>query len=153
MRAAATLVIDASVAVKWVVTAEVLSDRAQALLTDALNAGKALVGPPHLTSEVANALYRRVRSQDPARHLTANEAEQALGAFLAIPITAVTPGGLYERAFAFARLRALPSLYDALYVVLAQLGGTELWTADERLIAALGSSAPWVHALATYPIS
>ena len=60
--------------------------------------------------------------------------------------------GLYEHALAFAQRFTLPSVYDALYAVLAQRGGVELWTADQRLLSALGAGAPWVHAPATDPV-
>ena len=30
-------------------------------------------------------------------------------------------------------------------------GGVDLWTADQRLLNALGTAAPWVRALSTYP--
>ena len=146
----APVVVDASVAVKWVLTAEDLTVQAQALLTDSLQAGRALAGPPRLPGEVANALYQRVRSQEPSRPLTDDEAWEALTTFLAIPVQALAPDQLYQQAFEFARTANLPSLYDSLYVALARLLGAELWTADRRLLAALGSAAPWVRYIGDY---
>lgn len=63
----------------------------------------------------------------------------------------MTPPDLYPRAFAFACDDKLPSICDSLYVVAAQLMEVELWTADRRLLLALGSGAPWVHFLGDYP--
>lgn len=152
MTATDTVVVDASVAVKWVVTTEALAAQAAALIVDSLNVGRVLTGPPHLRGEVANALYQRLRSQDAARHLTSNEADRALADFLAIPLTVLDPPGLYEAALAFAREHHLPSLYDGFYVVLAQQLQAELWTADQRLLTSIGATAPWVRALAGYPL-
>jgi len=36
-------------------------------------------------------------------------------------------------------------MYDAIYVVLAELVQVPLWTGDRRLFNAVRSSAPWVH--------
>jgi predicted nucleic acid-binding protein len=143
--------VDASVALKWVVTAEAFADLAQALYRDCLAAGRRLVGPPHLTGEVTNALYQRVRTQNPDRQLTETEAREALSAFLALGVELLTTPDLYEQAFSFARAHTLPSVYDALYVVFAQTLGTELWTADQRLLAALDGAAPWVRFIGDYP--
>ena len=147
------VVVDASVALKWVVPAEELARQAQALLADTLHAGQAIVGPPHLPGEVGNALFQRVRSQEPARHLTDEEAREALATFLTIPVQLLAPPELYERALTFALTHNLPSLYDSLYVVLAQILGAELWTADRRLLTALGSNTPWVRFIGEYPLT
>lgn len=145
--------VDASVAVKWVITVENLSDHAQALLRDCTRTGRRVIAPPHMAGEVANALYQKVRSRDPNRHLTVDEALEALTAFTAVNVQSYFPTGLYERALAFAAAHGLPSLYDSLYVVLAQLLGVELWTADRRLLDALGGSSPWVRFIGDYPLS
>lgn len=144
--------VDASVAVKWVVTTEVHAAQAAALLADSLAAGRPLIGPPYLHGEVANALYQRARSHAPARRLASDEADRSLRMYFTIPIVLLSPPGLYEQAFAIASQYQLPSLYDAMYVTLAQRTGIELWTADQRLLTALGSEAPWVRDLSTYPL-
>lgn len=142
--------VDASVAIKWVV-AEEFSEQANALLAQSV--AQPIVGPPHLSSEVANALYQRTRRTATPTTLAPEEAEQALERFLALGIELLSPAGLYARAFAFARTHALPSLYDTLYVVLAQMLGVALWSADRRLLATASGAAPWVHAISDYPPS
>jgi predicted nucleic acid-binding protein len=57
----------------------------------------------------------------------------------------------HERAFLFARDNRLPSLYDSLYVVLAQMMEVTLWTADQRLFTTAALVAPWVHWIGDYP--
>jgi predicted nucleic acid-binding protein len=86
-----------------------------------------------------------LRTTVAARRITEAEAERALAAFLSLPIT------LLVRAFAFAKTHRLPSIYDSLYVVLAQMTNTELWTGDKRLINAVGKVAPWIRFIGDYP--
>ena len=146
------IVIDANVAVKWVIDEE-STDRARALLEDSRRERRPLVGPPMLTSEVVNVIYQRLRSRDPDRHITQAEAERALTEFLSIPIQLLAPAGLYEDGFALARDRGLTNTYDSLYVVLAEMLGVEMWTDDQALLRALGSAVPEVHAIGEYPIA
>jgi predicted nucleic acid-binding protein len=143
-----TVVVDASVAIKWVVEEE-FSEQAEALLSDA--ASSAIVGPPALITEVANALYQRTRRRDPKTRLTVEEAEAALARLLGLGIQLVSSDSLYPQAFAFARQHGLPDLYDTLYVVLAQRLGTDLWTDDRKLLDAVRHLAPWVRWIKDYP--
>ena len=149
---AAALAVDASVAVKWVVPAEIFSEQARALLRDCLAARQPIVVPPHFAGEVSNAIYQRLRSNDPTKHIERGEAEEALANFLGTPFEVCAPDGLAQRAFAFAADHALPTVYDSLYVTLAHILGVELWTADGRLLGALGDAAPWVRFIADYPV-
>ena len=143
------LVVDASVAVKWVIV-EAFSAQADALLTDALRAHRQIVGPPTLLAEVTNAIYQRQRRR--AHGITPTEAERAVAQFLRLGIALLTPADLYPQAFAFARTHQLTNVYDSLYVVLAQTLGTELWTDDQALLRALGTAAPWVRSIRDYPL-
>ncbi len=137
------VVVDASVAVKWVIDEE-HTDLARALLVD--GARRPIFGPPHLASEVTNALYQQFRRG----HISAEEAEEALDRFLALGVQVASPPGLYRQAFAFARTHALRSSYDAEYVVLARMVGADLWTDDRVLLRAVGPSAPWVRWIGDY---
>jgi predicted nucleic acid-binding protein len=147
----ASLAVDASVAAKWVLQEE-FTDRAQALLGVTIRAGQPPIGPPHLLAETTNVIYRRRLRADPATRITDEQADQALADLLAIPVRLLAPADLYERAFDFARTYQLATIYDSLYVVCAQLLGVELWTADRRLLDALGAAAPWVRSIAEYPL-
>ena len=145
-----SVVVDASVAVKWVLPEE-WTDRAQALMAASIQARQRLVGTPHLFIEVVNAIYQRRRGA-PQERLSEIEADQALARFLAFPLELLSPTPLYEQAFAFARTHGLSNVYDSAYVVLAQLLNTTLWTADETLLNALGTAAPWVRFIGAYPL-
>jgi predicted nucleic acid-binding protein len=147
----AAVVVDASVAVKWVLP-EARTDRAQALMAASIQARQRLVGTPHLAIEVVNAIFQRRRRGPPEERLSEAEADQALARFLAFPLELLSPASLYEQAFAFARTHRLSNVYDSAYVVLAQLLNTTLWTADETLLNALGTAAPWVRFLGAFPL-
>ena len=142
--------VDASVAIKWVLTAEVLSEQAEALLLDSLAARRPILAAPHLPSEVSSALYQRTRTRGPLRHISEQEAEEALDTFLSYPVQLVTGADLYREAVLFAMAHRLPSIYDVLYIVAARITDVELWTADQRLLNAVGSAAPWVRPIADY---
>ncbi len=144
-----TVVVDASVAIKWVVQEE-FSEQADALLAAAASA--AIAGPPAIITEVANALYQRTRRRDPTTRLTTEEAEKALARFLAIGVQLVFSDDLYQEAFAFARDRGLKNLYDGMYVVVAQRLNAPLWTDDRELLDAAWRIAPWVRWIKDYPL-
>lgn len=141
------IVVDASVSLKWVL-AEEHAVQAQALLAQCHREGLRIAVPPHLLSEVGNALYQRLRR----RHLTSEEAVEAYTTFLQLPLDVLRPAQLYEQSFSFAQTYQLPSVYDSLYVVLAHQLGTTLWTADQRLLNTVGSRVPWVQSIAAYPL-
>ena len=144
------VVIDASLAVKWVLP-EPDSDRADALWAEASRANLLVLSAPHFPGEVANAIYQRVRSTDPSKHLDFPDAEQALRRFRTYAVTLSDPPDLVSEAFNFAHAHGLVGVYDALYVVLGRLHDAELWTADERLLTQLAGRAPWVRRLRDYP--
>jgi predicted nucleic acid-binding protein len=145
------IVFDASVGVKWVLDEE-FSDRAESLLAATIRRRQRIVGPPHFITEVCNVLHQRRRSRDDSLRISEEEADKALTRFLNFPIQIVAPSGLYQRAFAFAHHHSLPSVYDSLYVVLAQMLGAELWTSDSRLRRNLGDAAPWTRWIGDYEV-
>jgi predicted nucleic acid-binding protein len=59
---------------------------------------------------------------------------------------------LHERALLLADDYKLPAAYDGYYVALAENLGCDLWTADERLLRRLSGRAPFVKALAVFPL-
>ena len=146
----AGVVLDAGAAVKLVLDEE-HREHAQALYERAIRAGRPVLAPPLLPAEVINAIYRR-RRRTGADTLTPEEAREAVDRFLAYPITLVDPAGLYRTAYTLAETFQLPTIYDATYLALAQLLQVELWTADERLLKALGGRDPRVRRLGDFPL-
>lgn len=122
-----SLVVDASVALKWVVT-EPGSDEAASLLDELAIGAVALLAPEHLVGEVANGLRKRV-----AQHvLTVEDACAALEAIAHLELTFVGGAGRWFPCLP-AALEWGITAYDALYVLLARDFDAVLVTADARL--------------------
>jgi predicted nucleic acid-binding protein len=115
------LIVDASVAVKWVVT-EPHSEVASGLLEEDLAA------PELWLIEVANALWARQ-----ARGLmTMDEAGAGLRELLVAPVRSLRLVGLVPLAFDLAAALRHPA-YDCCYLAAAQVYDCHLVTADARL--------------------
>ena len=122
-----TLVIDASVAVKWVVeeagTAAALSLRKRAKL----------VAPELLIAECANILWKKVRRNE----LSKDEARLAARLLQGADLELSPTRSLLEAATRLAIELDHPA-YDCLYVALAAANNCPFVTADERLLRKIG---------------
>ena len=116
------LVVDASVAVKWVVP-EPRSDQAAALLDHTL------VAPDLFFAECANVLWKKLRRGD----LTEEEASIAARTLEQVDVVVVPSRAYLGRAVAIAAALEHPA-YDAIYLAVAEAFGLRLVTADARLI-------------------
>jgi predicted nucleic acid-binding protein len=114
-------VVDASVAVKWVVQ-EVPSDRAGSLAQGRLEA------PDLLLVECANILWKKVGLGD----LTEHDAVARLDVLLGAPVVLAASHELLESALRLSSNLRHP-VYGCLYLALALKRGLPLVTADERL--------------------
>jgi predicted nucleic acid-binding protein len=116
-----TFVIDASVAIKWVVeesgTKEALGLRRHRLLT-----------PDLLAAECANVLWKKVRRQE----LSEEEAVLAARLLARADIEFEPMRALLEPATRLAIALDHPA-YDCAYLALAQARGCDFVTADESL--------------------
>jgi predicted nucleic acid-binding protein len=142
------ILLDTSLALKFVLPEEEYADQAEALYQDILRDGLTLLTPPLLLIEATNALLQRTRRG----LLNPAQASAALQKLLHLPFQQVQPPDIYEQTLIFATTHQIRSAYDSLYVVTARLLGVELWTADRNLINALGGVAPWVHWIGDYPL-
>jgi predicted nucleic acid-binding protein len=123
-----TFVVDASVAVKWLVT-EHLSEAAVRLL----NTRHALIAPELLFVEAGNALWAMSQRGD----FSHRDLEQALDTLLLAPVT--VPASLSELLPAAIRLASdvAHPVYDCCYLALAVRNRAPVVTADERFLAAV----------------
>lgn len=121
------VVVDASVALKWVVD-EPGSAAAHQLLTGAA-APLPLVAPEHLVGEVANGLRKRAAQGA----LTTRDALAALTDITELDVEFVGGPERWARTLE-AALEWSVTTYDALYVLLAVELRIELVTADLRLV-------------------
>jgi len=122
-----TFVIDASIAVKWVVeeagTAAALSLRQR---------GK-LIAPELLIAECANILWKKVRRKELSKDEARIAARLLQGADLELSPTR----SLLEAATRLAIELDHPA-YDCLYIALATANDCPFVTADERLLRKIG---------------
>ncbi len=115
-------VVDASVAVKWVI-AEGGSDSAERLLDHPL------VVPDLLFAECANILWKKVRRGE----VTREEAEIAARTLEQADLTVVSARAYMGPATAIAIDLDHPA-YDGVYLAVAAALGLRLVTADDRLV-------------------
>jgi len=139
------LVLDASVAVKWLVK-EPGSEEAQALL-ELCRLGKyAPIAPDLLLVEVGSVLSKRVRQGS----MKASQAEFQFARFNRIRPVLKPLLNLAGQAFRLALVHQ-HSIYDSLYVALALEAQCDLVTADEKLFRAFSPSYPTVKLLRLWP--
>lgn len=118
-----SIVIDASVALKWVLD-EPGSEAAAALKDDKL------IAPALWLAEAANAFWRSIR----IGQLTEDEAAELLSELMNAPIASLAMEPLMERALRLAAELDHP-IYDCLYLALALHLDTHVVTADRRFAA------------------
>ena len=134
------VVVDASVAVKWLVR-EVYSDLAESLTRTWLRQGTRIVVPYLMLVEVSNALYQKARQGEIALDAAAGLVENLVSK----DITLWETSGLHSRALELAATLNQPAIYDAHYLALAEIMGCDLWTADERFFRAGTGQFPSLH--------
>jgi predicted nucleic acid-binding protein len=138
------VVVDASMAVKWVLE-EPLTSEARAALIVWQTRGVRRIVPSWFGCEVSNVLYKRVLKGA----LTIPDAQIAVDALLRdVTVHDIEPD-VSKRGLAIAYQLGNPASYDAHYVALAERLGCEIWTADERFWNASVASFPFVKWLGT----
>ena len=141
------VVVDASLAVKWLVREED-TDKALAILR-AWHDEEVTPAAPHLLPfEVANALHRKVLRGQLSVGDSVRMILQLRGSRLELHQTAE----LHSRALELASELQQGAVYDAHYLALAEELGCELWTADERFHRATSPSVPSVRWIGEYVV-
>ncbi|MDX2221799.1 MAG: type II toxin-antitoxin system VapC family toxin [Rhodospirillaceae bacterium] len=118
------LVVDASVAIKWVV--EESGSTAAIRLFE-----HKLIAPDLLISECANILWKKVRRGN----VTPAGAEIAASALVRANVDLIPTRSLLQMCVTLAMELDHPA-YDCIYLALASQRGSRFVTADERLVAA-----------------
>jgi predicted nucleic acid-binding protein len=124
-----TVVVDASVCIKWVL-AEPDSDAAEALLE------QELVAPALWIVEAANVLWKRARRGE----LTASEVKARLEGLAQAPITTLRVEDDILAAGDLA-CRLDHPVYDCLYLAAALREGCHVVTADRKFASAVAGDA------------
>lgn len=139
-----SLVVDASVAIKWFNPAEALAESANLIREDYAEGRIALVVPVFWDYEMVSGIHKAVARGD----LTPDEGREAVRLIVAVQAQRVplpSPDESYELAQRYQR-----SIYDSWYVALAHQIGGELWTADRKLYNAVHETLPFVRWLRDY---
>ena len=124
-----SIVVDASVAVKWVLS-ETGSEAADALLD------QDLMAPVLWLAETANVLWRKARIGD----ITAEQASARLSELLKAPVASLPIEPHLEPALKLALEIGHP-VYDCIYLALALHHRTHVVTADRRFASAASTPA------------
>jgi predicted nucleic acid-binding protein len=138
-----TVVVDASVAVRWFITIEG-SEHAEKML----GSGERLIAPDLVIAEIANAAWKAVNFGD----ATADGANEFVRNVARLFDELVPSATLKDRALAIA-LDLRHPVYDCFYLALAEQRDTQVVTADDRLLARCAPTpfARLVRSLITVP--
>ena len=127
MVSADIVVVDASLAVKWVVT-EHDSELAHELLQHWSHGEVQLCGPSMLPAEVANAIHQRIRRD----LLSIDSAAEAIDDFMMAGLDILDTTSLSPRALEIANQLGQGAVYDSYYLALAETLDCDFWTADAQ---------------------
>ena len=130
------VVVDASVCAKWVVDEDYSAKATSLLQYDARHA------PDHWQAEAVNVLWSKVFRGD----LTSSDAEERMLVLLRAPVAGTPISGLMPRAFAISVANAV-TIYDLLYLALAEKRNIAFVTADQRLIRRMSGDAAFAERL------
>jgi predicted nucleic acid-binding protein len=138
-------VVDACVAVKWFIK-ETHHHEADAILTDFGDKKLQLIAPDIIVSEVGSVLWKlsTLRSS-----ISTTEASSSYHDFLALGIQLHPCSEIASSAMRIA-LAERCTVYDAMYMALAEQKGCDLITADEKLYSALGKKFCWLRWIGDY---
>lgn len=128
------LVVDASVAAKWLLppAGEPFADVATQLLEGYSGKQIEILVPDLFWVEVGSLLWNAARK----RRCTLVHAKLALARVVELEFPTAPSISVLHSAFEIASVSGR-TVYDCLYVALAQLSGFEFVTADEKLVKAL----------------
>jgi len=133
-RSPKTLIVDASTATKWFVE-EADSEKAN-LLKRAHETGKLqLAAPDLLVYEVSNALVYHPK-------MVADDLTQSIIRLLELDLDLILPRADFTAETARIARKYAVSAYDASYIALADIVGTNCVTADEKLYRKLHGKKP-----------
>jgi predicted nucleic acid-binding protein len=131
-----TIVVDASVAIKWVIEEDGSEDARQ------LVSRELLIAPDFLIIECANVLWVAARRG----RLTAARAKGALAAIQAVPIQFLSTGNYGSAAHALA-FELEHGVYDSLYLAVALAERAILVTADRGFVSSVARHGVHSHAV------
>jgi predicted nucleic acid-binding protein len=137
--------VDANVLVKAVIR-EPFSEKAIALMSDALNMEIRLIAPHFFDAETNGAIRKKVYSGE----ITVKIGDTAFEKLKQFPVQSLSTSHLLDRSWEIAKQFGLRWLYDAFYVATAEERACTLWTADIELYNAVKDKLVFVKSLEDY---
>jgi predicted nucleic acid-binding protein len=125
-----SVVVDASIAIKWVLQ-EPDSDVAHALLAKWIEEETVILAPVLLAYEITNGLYRKTLKGE----LTFDKAKLGIRKILltGLELDFTEDPSFGIKAMELASQFNLAATYDSHYLALAEREGCELWTSDTKM--------------------
>ena len=137
-----SLVVDASYTIKLILP-NPEQTRCRELMAEWTRNEVNFYAPTLWLYEIASAFSKAVHFE----LLTESEGRQALQLAQALEVQLIPPDHTQvELALDWTRRLKRAAAYDSFYLVLAETLSAALWTADKRLVNAVG--VPWVHYIA-----
>lgn len=136
------LCLDSSVIIPYLVPEE-NSEKAEALIQDAILSSIRLVAPCFAWAEVGSVLLKKVRR----KLLTGEESQACFEDFQHLLLEFIDHSDLRDKAWAIAAEHGLTTLYDAAFLACAEHCGAEFWTADQVLFKSLSPCPTYVRSL------
>ena len=140
------VVVDASVAVKWLVS-ELDSDIAEQLLRQWARDNVEIAAPMMILTEVSNALFKKVRMQV----ISSSDVGRLLDQFMDSGITFQESVTMHQMAIGLALRLGEQDSYDCHYLALAESLDCEFWTADRAFYDVAHEKYPRVRYIRPIP--
>jgi len=137
------LCLDSSVIIPYLVPEE-HSQKAEALIQEAISSSIQVVVPCFAWAEVGSVLLKKVRRG----LLTTEESQACFKDFQQLPLEFIEHPDLRNKAWAIATEHDLGTLYDAAFLACAEHCSAEFWTADQALVNSLSPCPTYVYLLA-----
>lgn len=134
------VVVDASIAVKWLVS-EIDSEIAERLLREWARDDVEVFAPMMILTEVSNALFKKAKSE----LIGSSDVGRLLGQFMNSGIIFQESVAMHERAIGLALDLDEQDSYDCHYLALAEALDCEFWTADRAFYNVANKRFPRVR--------
>ncbi len=138
--------VDAGLAVK-LVSPEADSAHVEALFAQWKAKDIAMIAPAFAPAEMDSVLRQKIVRGD----LSPEIADAAFQLARQLPITFDTETNCRERAWELARQFEFSTVYDAVYLALAEAHQCEFWTADQKLFERVRKMLPYVKHVTENP--